>query len=128
AYAAADDATVINHCRAVTDVLPVFGFYLNPALGGRVLTYSFWRSFLEIGRVVAIKVAPFDRYRTLDVLRAVANSGRDDVALYTGNDDAIVSDLVTPYGLGNRTVRIVGGLLGQWAVGTRRAGELLDAV
>ncbi|HEX5272047.1 MAG TPA: hypothetical protein VFW33_16235 [Gemmataceae bacterium] len=127
----ADDATLVAHCRAVAEVLPLFGFYLQPAVGGRVLPPHFWRRFLEIEDVVAIKVAPFDRYRTLDVLRAVAASGRRDVALYTGNDDHIVLDLLTPHRLpgpgGAPTeVRVVGGLLGQCAVWTRRAVEVFE--
>src|SRR6185503_21120682 len=111
----ASDAALIAHCRAVAEVLPLFGFYLQPAVGGRVLGYRFWRAFAEIERAWAIKIAPFDRYRTLDVVRAVADSGRTDLALYTGNDDAIVSDLVTPFPIGGAPPRrIVGGLLGQW--------------
>jgi dihydrodipicolinate synthase/N-acetylneuraminate lyase len=126
----ADDASRLAHCRAVADVLPVVGFYLQPAVGGCLLSYRFWRQFLGIERVVAIKIAPFNRYQTLDIVRAVAESGREDVALYTGNDDHIVLDLLTPYRfvVGGRTVerRIVGGLLGQWAVWTRKAAELLS--
>ena len=126
---ASDDA-LVAHCRAVADVLPLFGFYLQPAVGGRVLGYGFWRAFAEIDRAWAIKIAPFDRYRTLDVVRAVADSGRTDLALYTGNDDAIVSDLVTPFPVGGDSAprRIVGGLLGQWAVWTHQAVHLLDRV
>jgi hypothetical protein len=105
------------------------GFYLQPAVGGLALSYRFWRRFAEIEAVVAIKVAPFDRYRTVDVVRAVAESGRDDIALYTGNDDSIVVDLLTPFrfAVGGQHVerRIVGGLLGHWSVWTRRAVELL---
>ena len=124
----ASDAALIDHCRAVAEVLPLFGFYLQPAVGGRVLGYRFWRAFAEIDRAWAIKIAPFDRYRTLDVVRAVADSGRTDLALYTGNDDAIVSDLVTPFPIGGDGVphRIVGGLLGQWAVWTHSAVRLLE--
>ena len=123
----ATTAELIAHCRAVADVLPVFGFYLQPAVGGRVLSYEFWRAFAEIENVVAVKIAPFNRYQTLDVVRAVADAGRDDIALYTGNDDSIVNDLVTPWPVGQgRTRWIVGGLLGQWAVWTRRAVELLE--
>ena len=126
----ADDDALAAHCRAVAGVIPIVGFYLQPAVGGRVLPYRFWRRFLEIENVVAIKLAPFNRYQTLDVVRAVAESGRDDVALYTGNDDNIVMDLVTPYrfNVNGKTVerRFVGGLLGHWAVWTRRAVELLD--
>jgi hypothetical protein len=124
------DNALIAHCRRVAEILPVIGFYLQPAVGGRVLPYRFWREFAEIENVVAIKIAPFNRYQTLDVVRAVAESGRD-IALYTGNDDNIVMDLVTPnvFRIGGRTEhrRIVGGLLGHWAVWTRRASELLLA-
>ena len=132
AMARASDAELIRHCRAVAEVLPLFGFYLQPAVGGRVLGYAFWREFAEIPRAWAIKIAPFNRYRTLDVVRAVADSGRDDLALYTGNDDSIVADLLTPFPVapgGRRNVRhIVGGLLGQWAVWTRTAVRLLERV
>jgi dihydrodipicolinate synthase/N-acetylneuraminate lyase len=120
-------AQLVEHTRAVASIIPVFGFYLQPAVGGRVLPYAFWREFAEIENVVAIKMAPFNRYQTLDVVRAVAESGRaDDIALYTGNDDNIVVDLLTPFRLAGRTMRIVGGLLGHWAVWVRRAVELLE--
>ncbi|GBC94770.1 hypothetical protein HRbin16_00555 [bacterium HR16] len=126
----ADDDALIAHCRRVAEVIPLMGFYLQPAVGGRVLSYRFWRRFAEIENAVAIKIAPFNRYQTLDVVRAIAESGRDDIALYTGNDDNIVLDLLTPYRfrVGNRQVerRIVGGLLGHWAVWTKRAVELLE--
>ena len=131
AMRAASDAELIRHCRAVAEVLPLFGFYLQPAVGGRVLPYSFWRAFAEIPNVWAIKVAPFNRYRTLDVVRAVADSGRDDLALYTGNDDNILVDLLTPFpGRSSHEVthHIVGGLLGQWAVWTHAAVQLLARV
>ena len=121
----ATEAELLAHCRAVAAVIPVVGFYLQPAVGGRALPYSFWRPFAEIENVVAIKIAPFNRYQTLDVVRAVADSGRDDVALYTGNDDNIVADLLTPFPLGAKTLRIVGGLLGHWSVWAKRAVELL---
>lgn len=128
----ATDAELVEHCRHVGDVLPVFGFYLQPAVGGRPLGWRFWRELAEVPSVVAIKVAPFNRYATLDVMRAVADAGRTDIALYTGNDDAIIHDLVTPYpclvGGGTVTMRMVGGLLGQWAVWTRRAVELLARI
>ena len=114
----ATNAQLIAHARAVADVLPVFGFYLQPAVGGRVLDEAFWRRFCAIENVVAIKVAPFDRYRTLDVVRAVEASGRRDIALYTGNDDNIINDLVGPWDGGTG---FVGGLLGHWAVWTRSA-------
>lgn len=129
----ADDAALVRHARTVSEVLPILGFYLQPAVGGRYLGYRFWRTLAEeVPNLVAIKIAPFDRYATLDVVRAVAESGREDVALYTGNDDSIITDLLTPFPAtvgGRPTSRhIVGGLLGQFAVWTRRAVELLDAV
>src|SRR6185436_5458523 len=94
------DEQVIAHCKTVAREMPLFGFYLQPAVGGRVLSRSFWRRFAEIPNVVAIKIAPFNRYQTLDVVRAVAEAGRaGDIALYTGNDDTIVTDLLTEYGL-----------------------------
>ncbi|MEO5817366.1 MAG: dihydrodipicolinate synthase family protein [Gemmatimonadaceae bacterium] len=122
---AAEDE-LIAHCRAVADVLPLFGFYLQPAVGGRVLGYGFWRRFAEIENAWAIKIAPFNRYQTFDVVRAVADAGRNDLALYTGNDDSIIADLLTPFPTRGGTRRIVGGLLGQWAVWTRAAVQLLD--
>ena len=129
AMAKADDDALIAHCRAVAETIPLVGFYLQPAVGGRVLPYSFWRRFAEIENVVAIKIAPFNRYQTLDVVRAMAESARDDVALYTGNDDNIVMDLLTPhrFTIGDETIerRIVGGLLGHWSVWTRAAVGLL---
>ena len=115
------------HCRAVGEIIPLIGFYLQPAVGGGVLPYAFWKRFVAIPSVVAIKVAPFNRYQTIDVMRAVAESGRDDITLYTGNDDTIVSDLITPYVFGGKTLRFVGGLLGHWSVWTRRAVELHEA-
>jgi dihydrodipicolinate synthase/N-acetylneuraminate lyase len=121
----ADADTLIAHCQTVGSRLPLVGFYLQPAVGGRVLPYAFWRRFAEIPAVVAIKIAPFNRYQTLDVVRAVMDAGRDDIALYTGNDDAIVSDLVTGVAIGGRSRRIVGGLLGHWSVWTGRAVDLL---
>lgn len=127
----ADTNALLAHCRAVARTIPLFGFYLQPAVGGRVLSAAFWRRFVEIPNVVAIKIAPFDRYRTLDVVRAVAEAGRaDDVALYTGNDDHILLDLLTEYAVevGGETMRLamVGGLLGHWACWTRKAVEHLE--
>jgi dihydrodipicolinate synthase/N-acetylneuraminate lyase len=116
-----EPAAIIAHCRAIADVMPLVGFYLQPAVGGIPLGYAFWREFAEIPNVVAVKVAPFDRYRTIDVVRAVGDAGRTDIALYTGNDDNIVVDLLTKYPGG---VRMVGGLLGHWAFWTRKAVEL----
>jgi dihydrodipicolinate synthase/N-acetylneuraminate lyase len=123
----ADNRIVLEHCRRIAEIIPVMGFYLQPAVGGRVLDRAFWRRFLDIEAVVAIKVAPFDRYRTLDVVAALAESGRRDVALYTGNDDAIVADLLTPFPArdGQPPLRFSGGLLGQWAVWTSKAVDLL---
>jgi dihydrodipicolinate synthase/N-acetylneuraminate lyase len=116
----ASEEELLDHCRAVAKTIPVIGFYLQPAVGGRILPYSFWCKFAEIPEVVAIKVAPFNRYETLDVVRAVAESGRaGEISLYTGNDDNIVIDLLTGF---------VGGLLGQWAVWTRDAVSLLARV
>jgi dihydrodipicolinate synthase/N-acetylneuraminate lyase len=128
----ASDAAVLNHCRAVGEVIPLFGFYLQPAVGGRVLSHTFWRELAELPTLVAIKIAPFNRHQTLDVVRAVVESGRDDVALYTGNDDSIVMDLLTPFRFvsGGRMVerRISGGLLGQWAVWTSKAVAMLETL
>ena len=130
------DATeddLIVHCKSVSRIIPLMGFYLQPAVGGRILAHSFWRRFVEIENVVAIKIAPFNRYYTLDVVRAVALAGREsEVTLYTGNDDNIIADLLTPYpvatGREMKTLRIKGGLLGQWSIWTKRAVELLDEI
>ena len=148
---------LIGHCKTVAREIPLFGFYLQPAVGGRVLSRDFWRRFAGIPNVVAIKIAPFNRYQTLDVVRAIAEAGRgDDIALYTGNDDNIVVDLLTEFrvpGAGTETVvppfsgtlskreprveireapatslRIAGGLLGHWAAWTKRAVELFDEI
>jgi dihydrodipicolinate synthase/N-acetylneuraminate lyase len=126
----ASEDELVSHCRTVSHEMPLVGFYLQPSVGGCVLPHSFWRRFVEIQNVVAIKIAPFNRYQTIDVVRAVAESGRGDIALYTGNDDNIVLDLLTPFRfIVNRTpveLRIVGGLLGHWAVWTKRAVQLLE--
>jgi len=128
ALSQATDAVLLAHCRAVAQIIPIVGFYLQPAVGGRVLSHKFWREFAEIENVAAIKIAPFNRYQTLDVIRAIAESGRD-IPLYTGNDDNIVMDLLTPYvfSINGKQIerRIVGGLLGHWSVWTKRATELL---
>jgi dihydrodipicolinate synthase/N-acetylneuraminate lyase len=120
---------LIAHCREVAEVLPIFGFYLQSAVGGRALSYRFWRELADVTNVWAVKIAPFNRYQTIDVVRAIAESGRDDIALYTGNDDSIVVDLLTPFPVtvgGQRTTRAIdGGLLGQWACWTRTAVGLL---
>jgi dihydrodipicolinate synthase/N-acetylneuraminate lyase len=127
----ADDNRLIDHCRAVAEVIPLFGFYLQPAVGGRVLTRHFWRRFAEIPNVIAIKIAPFNRYQTLDVIRAVAETGRaGEIALYTGNDDHIVLDLLArwevPVPGGAVSARFAGGLLGHWAFWTQKAVSLLE--
>jgi hypothetical protein len=120
---------MVDHLRAIGEVLPVFGFYLQPAVGGRLLPFEFWRKAAELENLVGIKMAPFNRYQTLDVLRGVIASGRHrEIALYTGNDDNIVADLLTPFRLDGVEVRIQGGLLGQWAVGTRSASMLLARI
>jgi dihydrodipicolinate synthase/N-acetylneuraminate lyase len=128
ALAKADLDELLNHCARIAAVIPIVGFYLQPAAGGRSLPFAFWRRFVEIENVVAIKIAPFNRYQTLDVVRAVVEAGRDDIALYTGNDDQIVLDLLTPFvwPVNGAPIerRIVGGLLGHWAVWTKRAVEL----
>ncbi|QDV66865.1 hypothetical protein Poly24_05530 [Rosistilla carotiformis] len=124
---------LLDHCREVAEIMPVIGFYLQPAVGGRVLPYRFWREFAEIENVIAIKLAPFNRYQTLDVIRAVCDASREDsITLYTGNDDNIIADLITPYRMvtsqGVKSVRIRGGLLGHWCVWTRAATKLLDEI
>jgi dihydrodipicolinate synthase/N-acetylneuraminate lyase len=120
---------LIAHVRTVSDTIPVFGFYLQPAVGGRVLPVDFWRAFGQIENVVAIKVAPFNRYRTFEVLRGVAESGRAaEIALYTGNDDNIVLDLLTTTAVNGVKLRFAGGLLGHWAVWTKCAVDLWKTV
>jgi len=128
ALAEATEDELLAHCRTIGGIIPLIGFYLQPAAGGRRLSYRFWRRFVEISAVQAIKIAPFNRYQTLDVIRAVVEAGRDDIALYTGNDDNIVLDLLTPFRfvVNGKPVerRIVGGLLGHWAVWTQTAVQL----
>jgi hypothetical protein len=124
---------LIERTRKIAEIIPVFGFYLQPAVGGRILSYEFWKKFVEIENVFAIKVAAFNRYQTIDVVRAVAESDRrDEIALYTGNDDNIVADLLTTYRFdvdGKKVEKnFVGGLLGHWAVWTAKAVELLEKV
>lgn len=127
------DDDLLERMRRIARIIPVFAFYLQPAVGGRPLDFAFWRRLCAIDGVEAIKIAPFQRYQTLDVVRAVCLSDRrQEIALYTGNDDHLVLDLLVPYRftVGGRTVhqRIVGGLLGQWAVWTHRAVELFDEI
>jgi len=128
ALRASDDEALLEHCRRIGEIIPLIGFYLQPAIGGRTYGLDFWRRFAELESAVAVKIAPFNRYATLEVVRAIAESGREDLALYTGNDDSILLDLLTPFPWGTPPRRIVGGLLGQWAVGTRSAVHLLAEV
>jgi dihydrodipicolinate synthase/N-acetylneuraminate lyase len=133
AMTGASEDELIGHAQTIAREMPLVGFYLQPAVGGIVLPVSFWRRFAAIENVVAIKIAPFNRYRTLDVIRGVAEAGAADrITLYTGNDDHILLDLLTPFTLvtGGRevTLRIKGGLLGHWSVWVRNAVELLDRI
>jgi dihydrodipicolinate synthase/N-acetylneuraminate lyase len=113
---------LLEHARSIAAVIPIVGFYLQPAVGGRPLPYEFWRQFVELENVVAIKIAPFNRYQTLEVVRALAQSGcAQKIALYTGNDDNILNDLLTRFDFGTGPIRIAGGLLGHWAVWTKTA-------
>ena len=133
AFKGAGEEEIVYHCRRIADVIPLVGFYLQPAVGGVHLPATFWKRFCQIENVLAIKVAPFNRYRTLDVVRGLVAAGAEErIALYTGNDDHIVLDLVTPF-VAMRddeavTVRFRGGLLGHWSVWTRSAVRLLDEV
>jgi len=129
----ASNQALLEHCKAIAEIIPVIGFYLQPAVGGRNLDVDFWREFARIDNVVAIKMAPFNRYQTLDVVRGVIESGRaNEVILYTGNDDNILIDLLTEFKMSDgKTMiskRISGGLLGHWAVWTKKAVELIDLV
>lgn len=133
AFQDSSNREILNHCKEIAKVIPLVGFYLQPAVGGRILDVNFWREFAGIQGVTAIKIAPFNRYYTLDVVRGVAESGRaDEIALYTGNDDNILVDLLSEYriNLGDQIIkkRIVGGLLGHWAVWTKAAADLLESV
>lgn len=128
-----DEDALIAHCETVAQVMPVIGFYLQPAVGGQTLPYSFWKRFAQIDNVIAIKIAPFNRYKTLDVVRAVVDAHAEEkITLYTGNDDHIVADLMTAFTFPRDgqeiIVRIKGGLLGHWSVWTKRAVELLKEI
>jgi hypothetical protein len=129
----ASEEELVAHCSAVAEVMPLVGFYLQPAVGGIHLPMTFWQRFAAIDNVIAIKMAPFHRYRTLDVIRGViAARAEERVTLYTGNDDHIVLDLVSPFTFMRDgqpvTVRIQGGLLGHWSVWTRAAVQLLQRI
>ena len=124
---------LIDHSRRVAEVIPVMGFYLQETIGKMTLPAEFWQKFVTIPNVLGIKIAPFNRYQSLDVLEAVARSGRaDEIALYTGNDDNIILDLLTrhEFNIDGRPVslQIVGGLLGQWACWTKKAVEHLARI
>jgi hypothetical protein len=115
-------AELLEHAKSIASIIPVMGFYLQLSVGGRFLPYEFWRQFLEIENVVAIKIAPFNRYQTIDVVRALAESGRaNEVTLYTGNDDNILNDLCSVFDFNGQRIRFAGGLLGHWAVWTHVA-------
>ncbi len=124
------EEAILEHTREIADVIPVFGFYLQPAVGGRTFSVDYWRQLSEIPNVLAIKVAAFNRYQTIEVVRAVAESERRDLSIYTGNDDNIIVDLLTPFRLAGQTdpTWIVGGLLGQWAVWTKQAVSMLERI
>jgi hypothetical protein len=131
AFKGRSEDEMVAHCAAIADEIPVVGFYLQTAVGGVPLPVSFWRRFAAIDNVIAIKMAPFNRYRTLDVIRGVVEAGAEDrITLYTGNDDHIVLDLLAPFDVkrGDETirVRVRGGLLGHWSVWTKAAADLLD--
>jgi len=133
AFKGAGEDEIVEHCARVAEVLPLVGFYLQPAVGGVELPFTFWQRFAAIENVVGIKMAPFNRYRTLDVVRGVVAAGAEDrITLYTGNDDAIVSDLVTPYRLMRDgapvELRIRGGLLGHWSVWVHSVVPLLERI
>lgn len=133
AFRESNNRELIEHCKRIAEIIPLIGFYLQPSVGGRTLDANFWRDFSNIQNVVAIKIAPFNRYNTIDVVRGVAESNRSaEVALYTGNDDNIVADLLTRFKIpvGNEIIekRIVGGLLGHWAVWTKKAVQLFDRI
>jgi hypothetical protein len=128
AWRDADEEAVLAHCRAVAEIAPLIGFALLPEVGGFHLSFDFWRSFAEIPQVVAIKMAPFNRYRTIDIVRGVVHARAEErITLFTGNDDHIVLDLLAPFDIprDGRIVRmqVQGGLLGHWSVWTRRAVE-----
>ena len=132
AFKTEPESEILAHVARIADIIPVVGFYLQPAVGGRVFSYAFWSKFAEVPNIVAIKIAPFNRYQTIDVVRAITAAGRNDIALYTGNDDTIVTDLLTPFVFEQNgrfvTRRIVGGLLGHWGVWTHAAVRLFAEI
>ena len=129
AYADDSIEAMLDHVRAIAEIMPVIGFYLQPSVGGRILPYEFWYEFAKIDNILGIKMAPFNRYQTFDVVRAVADAGKEnDITLYTGNDDNILIDLISEYRINGKSLRIRGGLLGHWCVWTKKAVELLNEV
>ena len=127
AFANSSIEEMLEHCKAVAKVIPIIGFYLQPSVGGRILPFEFWQEFAKIDNVLAIKMAPFNRYCTIDVVRAIAQSGKD-ITLYTGNDDNIIVDLLTEYNFEGKKIRVKGGLLGHWCCWTQKAVELLQEI
>ena len=126
-------SAMIDHCAKVAEVMPLIGFYLQSAVGGMALPYQFWKEFMKIPNVLGIKIAPFNRYKTFDVVRALCDAGKEnEITLYTGNDDNIVPDLITGYKIESngchKKVYIKGGLLGHWCVWTHKAVTLLDEI
>ena len=129
AFAGDSVDAMLKHCARIAEIMPVIGFYLQPSVGGRILPYDFWKEFVKIDNILAIKMAPFNRYCTLDVVRAVAEAGKEnEITLYTGNDDNIIIDLLTEYRFGDKALRIKGGLLGHWCCWTKKAVELLNEI
>ena len=127
AFAGSSVEEMLEHCRAVAKVIPIIGFYLQPSVGGRILPYEFWKEFAKIDNLLGIKMAPFNRYCTIDVIRAVAESGKE-ITLYTGNDDNIVVDLLTDYEFNGKKLEVKGGLLGHWCCWTKKAVDLLNEI
>jgi len=119
---------IIAHCRKVSEIIYIFGFYLNPKIGGIELPFEFWCKFFEIENVYAVKIAPFDRYRTVDVMRAIEETERYDISLYTGNDDTIIFDLISIYKGKKEDIKFSGGLLGHWAFWTKKAVEYFERI
>jgi len=124
---------IIDRTKKVAAIIPVIGFYLQPSVGGRLFSFNYWKELCEIDNVIAVKAAPFNRYQTLDLVRAAAMSSRaDKIALYTGNDDNIIVDLLTNYEFTENgkkySKRFIGGLLGHWAVWTNTVVKIYEQV
>lgn len=117
AYANDSIEAMLDHVRAIAKIMPIIGFYLQPSVGGRILPYEFWYEFAKIDNILGIKMAPFNRYQPFDVVRALAEAGKEnDITLYTGNDNNILIDLISEYKINGKSLRIRGGLLGHWCV------------